>query len=144
MSAPKPTIDIACPVCQSAAGKRCTAPTITSRKEVSWLHAGRIETAPPKTSAQTVAEALLATLEGDPTVTMIACECGKDLDIFPEQTIEGVVALLEHAAHEHVTRRDIHVYRTTKLLDGYEIGVLLRLPALNDHESKWREARTRT
>ncbi|WNN94124.1 hypothetical protein SEA_FREGLEY_99 [Microbacterium phage Fregley] len=144
MSAPKPTIDIACPVCQSPAGKRCTAPTITSRKEVSWLHAGRIETTPPKSPVQTLAETLLATLEGDETVTMIACECGRDVDIFPEQTIDAVVALLEHAAFEHGTRRDIHVYRTTTLLNGYEIGVLLRLPTLSDHESKWREARTRT
>lgn len=144
MSEPKPTIDIACPVCQARPTFRCTAPTNTGRKEVAWLHAGRIETTPPKSPAQTLAETLLATLEGDESVTMIACDCGRDADIFPEQTVEGIVALLEHAAFEHGTRRDIHVYRTTTLLNGYELGVLLRVPALTEAESKWREARTRT
>ncbi|UVT31365.1 hypothetical protein SEA_MARCIE_103 [Microbacterium phage Marcie] len=141
MSTPEPTIDIPCPVCQSPAGQRCTAPTITSRKEVSWIHAGRIETAPPKSPVEVLAETLLTTLQGDETVTMITCDCGRDLDIFTEQTVEAVKQLLEHAAFEHATRREIHVYRTAPLLSGYELGTLMRLPAQTDAESKWRESR---
>lgn len=141
MSEPKPTIDIACPVCQARPTFRCTAPTNTGRKEVAWLHAGRIETAPPKSPVEVLAETLLTTLQGDETVTMITCDCGRDVDIFTDQTVEAVKELLEHAAFEHILRREIHVYRTAPLLSGYELGTLMRLPTQTDAETAWRESR---
>ncbi|UDL15470.1 hypothetical protein SEA_PEPE25_95 [Microbacterium phage Pepe25] len=142
MSEPTPTLGVQCPVCQAKTGERCTVPTITGRREVSWIHSGRIEVvSPPKGPIETLAETLLTTLQGDETVTMITCDCGRDVDIFTDQTVEAVKELLEHAAFEHSTRREIHVYRTAPLLSGYELGMLMRLPALTDAELKWRDAR---
>lgn len=137
----EPSTDIECPVCQAKAGEKCTAPTNTGRKPVTWLHAGRIVTTPPKSPVEVLAETLLTTLQGDETVTMITCDCGRDVDIFTDQTVEAVKELLEHAAFEHSTRREIHVYRTAPLLSGYELGTLMRLPTQTDAETAWRESR---
>lgn len=133
-----------CPNCQAPAGKPCNVPKGNGRRDVPWFHSARENLAAgvtPASPAQTLAETLLATLQDDPTVTMIACDCGRDVDIFTDQTAPPIQELIEHAAFEHTSRREINVYRTVKLLSGYEIGTLLRLDAQTEAEKKWREDR---
>lgn len=90
--------------------------------------------------AEELAEALVASIKHDPTVSMIACECGRDVDA-QELTAERLRKLLEHAAHDHVTRRNVDVYRTVPLVGAWELGVLMGLPSQTEGEETWRQAR---
>lgn len=94
-----------------------------------------------------LAEALLTVLLHDRTVSMIACDCGTDLEIYEGMTgsdgttVEQVAELIEHATFGHATRRTIDVYRTAPLVTDYELGILLGLPAVTEAEEKWRQSR---
>lgn len=138
-------IDVACPNCQSPSGKPCTVPTDAGRRVVPWFHSARENDAAGivlPSSAETLATTLLAATENDPTVTMLACECGgRDVLVGTETTVAEVVDLLNHAAFDHATRRDVDVYRTSTLLSGYELGALMRLDAQTGAEEEWRRER---
>lgn len=139
-----PTREVACPTCRAQPWETCTQPSNTGRNPVTWFHDSRrdaaAETEPPApaTRSEIVAQALLTALQNDAQVSFIACDCGTDLEINSDTVTEQVMRLLEHAAHEHTGRRDVHVYRAQKLFSGYELGVTLRLDALTDAEQKWR------
>lgn len=141
-----PAIDIACPNCQALPGEPCTRATDTTRRPIKWFHLARADAAaeiePPRapaTRSEIIARALLTALQNDKQVSFIACDCGTDLEISEDTTVDQARELLEHAAFGHTSRRDIDVYRTQKLLTGYELGITLRLDALTDAEQKWRE-----
>lgn len=138
MAAP---IEVACPNCQAPEGKPCNVPTDSGRRSVPWFHAARENLASGvtlPTPAEILATTLLATIEDDPSVTMVACECGRDVQMSSETGVAELQSLIEHAAFDHATRYQIDVYRTAKLVSGYELGVLLRLSALTEAEEKWR------
>lgn len=138
-------LSVECPNCQSPAWAPCTAPTDNGRRPLRAFHIAREHAAvvavPPPTLAQTLAETLLAVLVDDPTVMYIACECGRDVEMFSEITAAPILELIEHAAFDHPTRRSVHVYRAQELVSGDDLGILLRLAPVTEAEHKRREAR---
>lgn len=139
------TIDTTCPNCQARPGQPCTAPTNTGRRDVKWFHSAResaaADTAAPATAAQVFAGAILAALGDDAAVTGIACDCGDEVSMYSEITVDEIARIIEHAAHDHVTRRGLIVHRARELVSEYELGVILGLPALTEAEEKWRKDR---
>lgn len=141
-----PVIKVGCPTCNAQPWQVCTRPSNTGRVPITYFHAKRSDLAdetvdpdPVVLPSESVAEALVTALKNDPTVSFIACDCGHDLEVYSELTLAEVRSLIEHAAHAHTGRRDVHVYRSTLLLSGNELGLLLRLNPLTDAEQKWRE-----
>lgn len=141
-------IDVACPNCQSRAGKPCTAPDGLGRHDVKRFHYARQdaarsqdETAPkaPPTDAEKALTETLTTLLNDPAVASLECEwCGWDpCDMGPVQPTSAK-ALLDHVAFDHVTRAGIVVRRVETVVSSRELGVLLRLPAQSEAEASWR------
>lgn len=143
-----PVREVACPTCNSAAWEACTQSTNTGRTPVTWFHDKRTDLAneteapdPAPSPGQSVADAVLTALQNDPTVSFVACDCGSDLEISHETTMEDLRTLIEHAAFAHTGRRDVHVYRHSTLLSGNELGLLLRLAPVTESERAWRDSR---
>ena len=92
--------------------------------------------------AEELARTLLTSLSHDPPVLYLGCEAGDhDVDITEETPVEAVRLMLEHVAHDHVSRRDVMVYRSALVMGGYELGILMDLPAQTEAEEKWRQVR---
>lgn len=130
---------VACPNCGSPAGKPCTAPTNTSRREVKWVHSSREHalTAPIERAAETIAESFT-----DQNVTLACSHC--DWEATGDRP-DSVRSLLEHCAHgHHVGRADVVMVRTSVFMTGNEVGLTLGSPALTEAEEKWRQERAAT
>ncbi len=136
-------IDVTCPNCQAKPGDRCTQPDGLGRHEVKRFHYARESAAAdvvePLPAPTTLAETLLQLLTEDAAVSHLACD-GGDFEVLAssEASMEDVTPLLEHVAHDHVSRRDILVHRVSTIVTGYELGVLMRLPVQSDAEQNWR------
>lgn len=143
-----PTREVACPNCNAQPWEACTRATNTGRAVMVTFHHAREDLAqetpspkPPPSRREIVAEALLVPLQNDKAVQFIACDCGSDLEITEDTTVLEVATLLDHAAHAHVGRRDINVYRSHVLLSGNELGLTLKLDPLTEAEQTWRDSR---
>lgn len=150
-------VDIDCPNCLAPAGSPCTQPTAATRKPVDWFHSARenaaaeeyVVTEPtpePEPAAKTertpedqLADVLYTIVSNDDQAEGISCDCGHGAGE-DATSREKVAEIIRHAAYAHATRRDLFIVRIATLVDSYELGILLRLPAANDAEQRRRDA----
>jgi len=138
---------VPCPNCQASAGQPCTQPTSLGRRAVSWVHDARAEAAehgpaPASAATVTLARVLLATLtENGASEAAVACDCGEELALSEETSIESVVDILQHIAFGHPTRHSLIVRRDAVLLNDWHLGLAMGLPARSDAEQDWRDSR---